>query len=62
MISVLLRAPNPASDFEWIAALISSVAVDPTSVNELREWYEHKLGYIQIPGTCRMEKSLSGKE
>ena len=37
MISVLLRAPDPASDFDWIAALTSSADVDPTSVNELKE-------------------------
>jgi RimJ/RimL family protein N-acetyltransferase len=43
MISVLLRAPDPADDFGWIAALINSVDVEPTGVNELTEWYQHKL-------------------
>jgi len=38
-----LRNIDPSRDLEWIAPLISSVDVEPTSVTELREWYERKL-------------------
>jgi len=38
-----LRNIDPSRDLEWIAPLISSVDVEPTSATELREWYERKL-------------------
>jgi RimJ/RimL family protein N-acetyltransferase len=43
MSTITLRNTDPPRDFEWVAALISSVDVEATSVNELKEWYQRKL-------------------
>jgi hypothetical protein len=38
-----LRLADPARDFNWIASLINSVDVEPTSETELNDWYQRKL-------------------
>ena len=43
MNAISLRNTDPPRDFDWIAALINSVDMEPTSVNELKEWYQRKL-------------------
>ena len=43
MNTFTLRNIDASRDLEWIAPLISSVDVEPTSITELSEWYERKL-------------------